>query len=292
MSNMSNNVVTITGSMKFYEDMIKVGEELSMNGVVGLFSFKDLNEDNITDDAKKMHEKIYKQKIDMSDKLFVVNKDGYICKSIKNEILYAINAKKFDELPVGNEVCYVTSDAAQSFGIKNRNHKEYNARKYNAENIMNLIKAEKGDIKNSKPVVFMEPVQLNQWEDILSAIPVDSLLQCVRPTLQHMMEDLIWSIIKYEYLYEKDKCNFVEAGIEINKYQVLARNLIESITKILKPTDISFWPYCFDIKSDACKNVMESMAGTVDDFSRIFNWSIDSLIYLTPSELVICNIDW
>lgn len=235
---MNNNVVTISGSMKFYKDVIKVGEELSMNGVVGIYSFTDPNEDNMSDDDKEIYEELYRLKIDMSDKLFIVNKDGYIGKSTKNEILYAVN------------------------------------------------------VKNSKPVVFMEPVKLNQWEDILSAIPADSLLQCVRLTLQHMIEDLMRSIIKYESLYEKDKCNFVEAGIEINKYQVLARNLIESITKILKPSDINFWPYCFDIKSDACKNVMEFMAGTVDDFSRISNRSIDSLIYLTPCELVTCNIDW
>lgn len=235
---MYDNIITISGSMKFYEDMIKVGEELSMNGNVVLIPFKDLNEDNMTNEAKKMHEELHKQRIDMSDRLFVINKDGYIGKSTKNEILYAINTK------------------------------------------------------NSKPVVFMEPVQLNQWKDILSAIPLDSLIQCIRPTLQYMIEDLMRSIIKYESLHEKGKCNFIEAGTEINRYQKLVQFLIESMIEILKPTVITFWPYCYEIKSDACINVIKSMDDEIKDFKRIVNRSIESLMYLTPSELITCDIEW
>lgn len=285
---MSNNVITISGSMEIYKKMIKIAEELSMNGNVVLLPFKDPNEDNITDEAKRMHEELHRQRIDMSDRLFVINKDGYIGKSTKNEILYAMNTKKFDELVTETEGSCVRRDVLlQHFGITNRNR-----RVYNPGNIENLIKTAKGDMKNSKPVVFMEPVHLKQWEDILSTIPVDSLILCISPTLQHMLEDLMSSIIKYQSLYEKDKCNFVQAGIEIHHFQVLARNLIESIVKILKPTEINFWEYCFDIKSDACENVMKSMAGIVESFTRISNRSIDSLIYLTPDELITCNISW
>ena len=37
---------------------------------------------------------IHKQKIDMSDEIYVINKDGYIGESLKDEIQYAIENKK------------------------------------------------------------------------------------------------------------------------------------------------------------------------------------------------------
>lgn len=234
---MKNKIITISGSLKFYEEMIHIAQELSMNGNIVLLPFKDPNENNMTDEAKKMHEEIHRQRIDMSDSLFVINKDGYIGKSTKNEILYALNTKKRDE--------------------------------------------------NKKPIVFMEHVQIKQWDDILSTIPVDSLISCISPTLQYMMGDLMNSIIKYQSLHEKDECNYAQDGIEIFRHQIFVRNLIESIEKILKPTDINFWKYCFDIKSNACVNVMKNACGDVSNFNNIVFLSTDNLIYFTPSEIIM-----
>lgn len=89
-----NNIITLSGSMKFYEDMIKIGEELSANGNIVLLPFKDPYENNLSSESKKMHEKLHEQRIDMSNKLFVVNKDGYIGKSTLNEIVYALKEYK------------------------------------------------------------------------------------------------------------------------------------------------------------------------------------------------------
>lgn len=111
-----------------------------------------IRENGFIECIKELHSRLFQ----------LMDEDGYIGKSTKNEILYAINTKKFGELPSS---------------------------------------AEKGDVKNSKPVVFMEPVQLKQWDDILSSMYVDSLIQCISPTLQYMIEDLMRSIINYEFLY-------------------------------------------------------------------------------------------
>lgn len=91
---MNNNVITISGSMRFYEDMIRVGEELSMNGNIVLLPFKDHNGANMTDEVMKMHIELHERRIDMSDKLFVVNKDGYIGEQVRHEIIYTMKNHK------------------------------------------------------------------------------------------------------------------------------------------------------------------------------------------------------
>ena len=40
-------------------------------------------------DAKKMLDEMHKQKIDMSDEIYVINLNGYIGESTKSEIEYA-----------------------------------------------------------------------------------------------------------------------------------------------------------------------------------------------------------
>lgn len=91
---MNDNIITLSGSMKFYEDMIKIAEELSANGNIVLLPFKDPHENNLSIESKKMHEKLHEERIDMSSKLFVVNKNGYIGKSTMNEIVYALKEYK------------------------------------------------------------------------------------------------------------------------------------------------------------------------------------------------------
>ena len=55
--------------------------------------------ENIDEKTKQMLDKMHKQKIDMSDEIYVINLDGYIGESTKNEIEYAkINGKKINYL--------------------------------------------------------------------------------------------------------------------------------------------------------------------------------------------------
>ncbi len=86
-------VITLCGSTKFKDDFIREQKRLSLEGniiiSVGMFGHSGDNEvwDN---DTKEMLDDMHKRKIDMSDEIFVINKDGYIGSSTKSEIEYAI----------------------------------------------------------------------------------------------------------------------------------------------------------------------------------------------------------
>lgn len=88
-------VITLCGSTRFKEDFLRVQEELTLQGnivlSVGLFGHADNKFDSvITDEIKVMLDDIHKRKIDMSDAIYVINKDGYIGESTGSEIVYAI----------------------------------------------------------------------------------------------------------------------------------------------------------------------------------------------------------
>lgn len=89
-------VVTICGSMKFKNEMIKVAQKLELEkgyAVIQCVYFEDNNWNNYNvsvEDFKRIHFK----KIDISDAIFVVNVGGYIGESTKNEIKYAKEANK------------------------------------------------------------------------------------------------------------------------------------------------------------------------------------------------------
>ena len=92
-------VITLCGSSKFKEEFIEVAEKLSLEGNIiislGLFGHADNKYDTvITDEIKEMLDKAHMQKIEMSDAIFVINKNGYIGKSTKNEIKYAMSLDK------------------------------------------------------------------------------------------------------------------------------------------------------------------------------------------------------
>lgn len=62
---------------------------------VGLFGHADGELGNaITSEIKLMLDDIHKRKIDMSDEIYVINKNGYIGESTKSEIEYAIKTRK------------------------------------------------------------------------------------------------------------------------------------------------------------------------------------------------------
>lgn len=87
-------VVTLCGSTKFKEDFIAAQEKLTLEGniviTVGMFGHAD-NKYNtvITDEIKKMLDDMHRRRIDISDFIYVINKDGYIGENTKSEIEYA-----------------------------------------------------------------------------------------------------------------------------------------------------------------------------------------------------------
>jgi len=92
-------VITLCGSSKFKKEFIEVAEKLSLEGNIvislGLFGHADNKFATvITDDVKAMLDAAHKQKIEMSDAIYVINPGGYIGDSTRSEIGYAINLGK------------------------------------------------------------------------------------------------------------------------------------------------------------------------------------------------------
>ena len=84
-------IITLCGSIKFKDEFMKVQEKLTLDGNIVLTPnfFYNIKKENIDEKTKKMLDEIHKQKIDMSDEIYVINVGGYIGKSTKLEIEYA-----------------------------------------------------------------------------------------------------------------------------------------------------------------------------------------------------------
>ena len=84
------NVITLCGSIKFKTEFMKVQEKLTLEGNI-VFTPNFLNnikKEEINEKTKKMLDEMHRQKIDMSNEIYVINVGGYIGDSTKNEIEY------------------------------------------------------------------------------------------------------------------------------------------------------------------------------------------------------------
>ena len=106
-------IITLCGSTKFKDEFLKAQKQLTLEGniviSVGFFEHADSEFENIiTPKIKTMFDDMHKRKIDMSDEVYVINKNGYIGESTKSEIEYAIDIGKtvnYLENPnVGNDM--------------------------------------------------------------------------------------------------------------------------------------------------------------------------------------------
>ena len=90
------NVITLCGSIKFKEEFLKVKEKLVLEGNIVLTPnfFHNIKKEEININTKTMLDKMHKQKIDMSDEIYVINPNGYIGESTKSEIEYAKRKNK------------------------------------------------------------------------------------------------------------------------------------------------------------------------------------------------------
>ncbi len=84
-------IITLCGSIKFKDEFVKVQEKLTLDGNIVLTPnfFYNIKKEDIDEKTKKMLDEMHKQKIDMSDEIYVINVGGYIGESTKNEIEYA-----------------------------------------------------------------------------------------------------------------------------------------------------------------------------------------------------------
>ncbi len=88
-------IVTLCGSTRFKEQFIKEQMRLTLAGVIVLtVGFFHVDTIPITADQKQALDQLHFQKIRISDGIFVINPEGYIGESTKNEIGCAIGLSK------------------------------------------------------------------------------------------------------------------------------------------------------------------------------------------------------
>lgn len=92
---MKVKVITICGSMRYQKEMMKIAEELELKKwytvIQCIYNVDGKKYEGV--DASIL-DKLHKIKIDISDAIYVVNIDGYIGSSTRNEIEYAIKNGK------------------------------------------------------------------------------------------------------------------------------------------------------------------------------------------------------
>lgn len=89
-------IITVCGSFKFKDEMMKTAEQLELTGNVALIPIFPLN-NNInafTEEELIMLGKMHKEKIKLSDAILVVNVNSYIGNSTKSEIEFAESLNK------------------------------------------------------------------------------------------------------------------------------------------------------------------------------------------------------
>lgn len=88
--NRKYKVITLCGSTRFKREFEETNKRLTLEGnvVISVGCFGHAG-DEITYVQKEMLDDIHRQKIEMADEIFVINKDSYIGKSTRAEIEYA-----------------------------------------------------------------------------------------------------------------------------------------------------------------------------------------------------------
>lgn len=97
-------IITLCGSTRFEKEFYAEKKRLTLEGNIvlslGVFghsrdkdTWNEMNEVELYE-TKTMLEDMHKRKIDMSDRIFVINVGGYIGESTRNEIEYALSQGK------------------------------------------------------------------------------------------------------------------------------------------------------------------------------------------------------
>lgn len=90
-------IITVCGSLKFYKEMMEITEIMELQGnciLVPIYNPNRPNKDTFTEEEALMLDKMHKEKIKLADAILVVNVDGYIGNSTRNEINYARSLNK------------------------------------------------------------------------------------------------------------------------------------------------------------------------------------------------------
>lgn len=89
-------IITICGSIKFKEDMMNLAIKLELEGNCVLTPIipDKIDKDSFTEEDMSIINNMHKEKIKLSDAIFVVNIDNYIGSSTKSEIEFAKSLNK------------------------------------------------------------------------------------------------------------------------------------------------------------------------------------------------------
>ena len=89
-------IITICGSTRFKDEMFEAAKKLTLEDHIVLMPtiFEHADNEELTVEQKIRLDNLHKQKINMSDAIFVVNVDGYIGESTFGEIDWAARNKK------------------------------------------------------------------------------------------------------------------------------------------------------------------------------------------------------
>ena len=89
-------IITICGSLKFKDEILKISEKLELAGNAVIAPIYPTNEDKdtYTEEEVETLDKMHKEKIKISDAIYVVNVNGYIGSSTKSEIEFAKKLNK------------------------------------------------------------------------------------------------------------------------------------------------------------------------------------------------------
>ena len=88
-------IVTICGSMRFFEHMLTVAAEETLAGRIVLAPFSCVAPADQAGEVKRRLDELHLMKIDLAERIIVVtNQDGYIGDSTRREMAYALSAGK------------------------------------------------------------------------------------------------------------------------------------------------------------------------------------------------------
>lgn len=88
-------IVTLCGSMRFYEQILQVAAEETVRGNIVLAPFSVVAQQDQDGEVKSMLDRLHFQKIDMAERvIFVTDQNGYIGDSTRREMVYALSKRK------------------------------------------------------------------------------------------------------------------------------------------------------------------------------------------------------
>lgn len=98
-------IITICGSLRFQKEMMELSEELELAGNCVLAPIYPVRQgkDAYTESEVSVLNAMHREKIKLSDAVFIVNVDGYMGDSTKSEMEYA--------KALGKEILYYTNSA-------------------------------------------------------------------------------------------------------------------------------------------------------------------------------------